>query len=279
MTYQELLNKGIDLLKKSGGYANEASLLLLEYTRALKIDLYLNINNEVSLELSSKYLQGIERLIKCEPLAYIIGTQPFYGYDFIVDKRVLIPRFETEELVGEILMLLDEEFIDYSNIKVLDVGCGSGAIGLTLALEEKRILLTSSDISSDALELAEENAQKLNVEANFICSDMLEKITGKFDVIVANPPYIRNDAVLESSVKDYEPEIALFGGDDGLYYYRILLANIKEFLNSKYLIAMEIGYDQKVDILALANKYFPQASIEVKQDLNGKDRMLIIKGS
>lgn len=278
MTYKDLIKKGSDILESSGAYPQEASMLMLEYAKENNLDLYLNMDKEVDIDFQDKYLKAIERLSKHEPLAYIIGCQPFYGYDFIVDNRVLIPRPETEELVGEVLMNIDEMFMDDDKLSVIDVATGSGAIGLTLALEESKVAITLTDISESALAVARENASKFNIEAEFILSDMLKSVNNKYDVLVANPPYIKNQAILEKSVKDYEPHLALYGGDSGLIYYQEILESASKVLNDKFLIAMEIGYDQGKSILDLANKYFANCKIEIKKDINKKDRILLIKG-
>ncbi len=279
MNYRELLKEGIKSLEDNNIYSQQAQLLMLEYTKAKRIDLYASYQEVVEQEFIDIYRQGINRLISNEPLGYIVGYQPFFGYNIKVDQRVLIPRPETEELVGEVLMCIDEMFANKDSIRVIDVATGSGAIAISLAKEEPKLEMWASDISEDALMLARENAETLGAKVTFVKSDMLDELYNidSFDVVVCNPPYIKASEDLDKSVTVYEPHIALFGGEDGLKFYRRVLKDVNRIINKRALIAFEIGYDQGDKLKALAREYFPIAEINIKQDINGKDRMLIIK--
>lgn len=192
---------------------------------------------------------------------------------------MLIPRDETAELVALILACIDEDY-PQGEVKVVDVGCGSGAIALSLAQEEKRVHVSLSDISPAALAIAKENAEQYGVRADFYCGDMLHPLQEsgkKWNILVSNPPYIPEEEVLDISVKDYEPHIALFGGQDGLRFYRILLREARSILEEHGHIFFEIAWNQKTKLVELARSYFPEAEIEVRKDINGKDRMFCLK--
>ena len=229
------------------------------------------------IEYLKKYYKGnideaIERLNNGEPVQYIVGNVDFYNSNFIVNKNVLIPRFETEELVLNTINFIKEYF---NKPKVLDIGTGSGAIAISIKKEIDSIVY-ATDISKEALEVAKENAKRNKVDINFINTNLYDGINEKFDVIVSNPPYIRYDEEIDEVVKNNEPHIALYADNNGLYYYEEILKNIKNILNDKYLIAFEIGKDQAEDINKLKDKYLPDSSILLKKDLEGRDRMIFI---
>ncbi len=215
-------------------------------------------------------------LYENEPVQYLIGSSCFYGYDFKVTKDVLIPRYETEELVEQVLYRYDSYFKG-QQVDVCDLATGSGCIGITLALEEKLMRVVATDISKDALRIAKENSEKLGANVEFLEGDMLEPVKNrKFDIFVSNPPYIPEKENVMSLVKDNEPNIALFGGEDGMKFYRIILENVHTLLKEKAIVCFEHGYDKKEEMLALAKHYFPEARVEVLKDLEGKDRMTFI---
>jgi len=191
----------------------------------------------------------------------------------------LIPRYETEELVEQILYRIDDYFQDEDIIDVVDVGTGCGAIAISLDLEEKRTKVFATDISSQALEIAKQNNKELQANVSFIQGDMLEPLIEKnmkFDIFVSNPPYIPKQQEIQNVVKDNEPHIALFGGEDGLYFYRKIFKDVSKLLKDKALLAFEIGYDQKEDLEREVRKHFIDDDFEIIKDMNGKDRMLFI---
>ena len=210
---------------------------------------------------------------------YIKGKETFFSRDFTVNENVLIPRYETEELVENILYRIDDYFGDYERIQLCDVGTGSGAIAISLALEEEKLNVVATDISHEALEVAKLNAQQLGASVKFYQGDMLQPLIDndmKFDIFVSNPPYIPNEQDIENVVKDNEPHIALFGGNDGLYFYRKIFASVKDVIQEKALLAFEMGFDQRALMEQAVEYYFPHTPYEIIKDINGKDRMLFI---
>ena len=230
------------------------------------------------IEYLKKYYKGniedaIERLNNGEPVQYIVGNVDFYNSNFIVNKNVLIPRFETEELVLNTINFIKEYFNE--KVKVLDIGTGSGAIAISIKKEvDSEVYAT--DISKEALEVAKENAKRNNVDILFTETNLFEGIKDNFDVVISNPPYIRYDEEIDEIVKNNEPHIALYADNNGLYFYEEILKNIKKILNDKYLIAFEIGKDQGEAINKLKEKYLPESNIILKKDLEGRDRMIFI---
>lgn len=213
------------------------------------------------------------QLLVHRPAQYIIGSAEFHGHSFKVDERVLIPRPETEELVD---LILSEN--PNTNIKVLDIGTGSGAIALSLAIDRDNWQVTASDISSNALELAQENSEVIDVAIDFVQSDCFQEITGKYDIIVSNPPYIsetdREEVGL--NVLTSEPHLALFAVEDGYAVYRKIAENAQKHLTEKGKIYLEIGYKQGEYVKKLFESAFPKMRIRVLQDQFGKDRMVVV---
>ena len=230
------------------------------------------------IEYLKKYYKGdineaINRLNNGEPVQYIVGNVDFYNYNFIVNKNVLIPRFETEELVEETIMKVKEKF--NKTVDILDIGTGSGAIAISLK-KELDSNVTATDISKEALEVAVENAKRNNVDINFINTNIYDDIDTKFDVVISNPPYISYDEEIEEVVKNNEPHLALYANNNGLYFYKEILKNIKNILKERYLICFEIGESQYKDIKIFKDEYLPDSIIELKKDLQGRDRMVFI---
>ena len=231
-----------------------------------------------NIEYLKKYYKGnideaIERLNNGEPVQYIVGNVDFYNYNFIVNKNVLIPRFETEELVLNTINFIKSH--NLKDIKILDIGTGSGAIAITLKKETNEEVY-ATDISNEALEVAKLNAKRNDASINFINTNLYDGVDEKFDVVISNPPYIRYDEEIDEVVKNNEPHLALYADNNGLYYYEEILKNIKSILKDKYLIAFEIGKDQYRSIEEFKNKYLPDSKIYLKKDLEGRDRMVFI---
>ena len=215
-----------------------------------------------------------------KPLSYVLGYECFYGYNFKVNEDVLIPRPETEELVGLVLSMFDDKFSDREHVNVFDVATGSGAIGITLNLEERKMDVIASDISMEALKVAKENNDALHANVSFICGSMLDPFVDRdlhCDILVCNPPYIPSEEKMEHSVVDYEPHVALFGGEDGLKFYRDVFEKAHLVLNEKAFLAFEMGYQQGEALTDLAKEYFKDATITVHKDMAEKDRMLTIE--
>ncbi len=255
-----------------------AVILLLEHILGVSPSkLYLMMEDDIAIDKTSKFDSDFSKyLYENKPIQHIIGYSTFYGYDFIVNEDVLIPRRETEELVENILYLYDDYFKG-QDIDVCDLATGSGNIAITLKKEEEHMHITATDISKKALDVAKMNAKKLDADVNFIEGDMLNPVLGmKFDIFISNPPYIPDEEYVESLVKDNEPNIALFGGEDGLKFYHIILEGVKPLLKEKAIIAFEHGYDKKEALTKIALENFPDARVEVIKDLEGKDRMMFI---
>ena len=230
------------------------------------------------IEYLKKYYEGnIDDALKLYengvPVQYIVGNVDFYGYNFIVNENVLIPRFETEELVDRTIKYI-RSFFDKS-VKIVDLGCGSGCIDITLSLE-LGICVDAVDISSAALEVAKENCVRNNASVNYYLGNMLEPLNDKYDVIISNPPYISYDEEIDDVVKNNEPSIALYADNDGLYFYEEILKNCKNYLNDKFMICFEIGYTQGERIKDMALKYLGDVSVSIEKDLSGRDRFVFI---
>ena len=238
----------------------------------------MNVNNK-QINYLKKYYKGyindaIKRLEKNEPVQYIVGNVDFYGYILNVNKNVLIPRRETEELVEEVI----KRFKEFNKPTIIDVGTGSGAIAISLS-KELKCHVYASDISDKALKIAKANAINNKANITFLEGDMLKpyiKNNIKTDIIVSNPPYIKEDEEIEDIVKNNEPHLALYAKNNGLEFYESILKDAKKVLNDKYLIAFETGQTQGVDIKALALKYLGNVSVEIKKDLSDKNRFVFV---
>jgi release factor glutamine methyltransferase len=280
MKIQELLKFGYDTLKKVNieTYMLDAQLLLGEVLNVDKLFIITNRDMTVEDKIADEYIRLIKLREKKMPVKYIIKQAEFMGIDFFIKEGVLIPRGDTEILVEETLKEI--KINSYKNI--CDVCCGSGAIGIAIAYYEEATNVICYDISDIALEVTKENVNKhkLNHRIEVNKSDLLSdaiKNKEKFDVVVSNPPYIKKDIIdtLMEDVKNYEPFIALCGGEDGLYFYRKLVIQSKEVLNIGGTLLFEIGYDQKEEVIKLMKDSGFKDVICIK-DLSSNDR--VVKG-
>lgn len=271
MRVEDLIVEG-----KKHVHSDFAKMLLSDLLGINSLQLYDYLDKEVSEDIKDKYFEKIELLKQDKPVQYVIGNVNFYGLTFKVNENVLIPRFETEELVENTINLIKEKFPDKKDLKIIDLGCGSGAIGLTLKHFLPDADITLLDISDKALEVAKENASNLGLDVNFVLGDMLDNVDDKFDIIISNPPYIETNEEIEKIVLDNEPALALFGGDDGLDLYRKILGSCKKNLNDEFIIAFEIGYSQESRIIELAHQNLENITAYGKKDLSGRDRMVFI---
>lgn len=218
--------------------------------------------------------ENLKQLEKGMPVQYIIGNVDFYGNIIEVNKNVLIPRFETEQLVEKSINYINKYF---NSPNIIDIGTGSGCIAITLKKEIENATIDALDISKEALKVAQKNATNNNVNINFIEGNILDPLNKKYDIIISNPPYIApNDKEVMDIVKDYEPHNALYAPNNGLYFYEEIIKNSKRVLNDKFMIAFEIGYKQAADIKKIANKYYPKAKVLIEKDLNNLDRFIFI---
>lgn len=279
MTVRELIRQSEAMLDEKDKDCNVAKVLFYHLANKEPHQLYLMMDEEVDEDLYEAFQAGMKRYMSGEPIQYIKGKETFFSRDFIVNENVLIPRYETEELVENILYKIDDYFEDYDKIDLCDVGTGSGAIAISLALEEPKLKVVATDISEEALEVARLNAKKLSAKVDFYQGDMLQPLIDrhiKVDIFVSNPPYIPNEQEIESVVKDNEPHVALFGGKDGLYFYRQIFSRAKEVIKDRALLAFEMGFDQRELMNEAVEYYFPDTPYEIMKDMNGKDRMLFI---
>ena len=265
-----------DFEEKLIAQGEEAESLSFVY-RSLKnlsfTDFVFALQQEVTEEEKQFVEEIYKKLAAHIPAQYIIGHAEFFGMQLKVDERVLIPRPETEELVDLILTENPEK-----NLKVLDIGTGSGAIALALAKNRPDWSVTAADISQDALELATENANVQNLNLSFIKSDCFSKISSKYDIIVSNPPYISREdqEEVDLNVLHSEPHLALFADEDGLAIYRRIAESSKDYLNDGGKIYLEIGYKQGQSVPALFTENFPEKRVRTLKDQFGQDRMVVI---
>ena len=273
-SYKGLLDFGKEKLRQSG--VEEAELdarYILEKVSGLsRAEYFLHSDDKIDNDKTEEFLRLIERRSERIPLSYVIGIRDFMGFTFKVNENVLIPEQETELLV--------EEVIKYCKGKtVLDMCTGSGCIAISISLLGEPDIVVASDISDKALEVAKENAELLKAsEVKFVKGDLFENITGSFDIIVSNPPYIETHIIekLEPEVRDYIPRLALDGDKDGLKFYKNITKKAIKYLNKNARIFYEIGYNQSeavTDIL-LENGF---EEIKIIKDYSGLDRIVTAK--
>ena len=278
MNRRQAITKACLLLRRQGKEESLARFLLM-YMLDESPQIFSNsLSEQLSKEKEEKYFSLIEKHIREDmPLSHLVGFEYFYDRKFKVTKDVLSPRMETEELIYRVIEYVKTTKKD--SVKILDLCTGSGIIAITLKkeLEIKSIELIASDISEEALEVAKENAELNNADIKFIQSDVFNDIDEKFDIIVSNPPYIdRKDKVtMKTNVLNYDPHLALFAEEEGMYFYRKIVEEAKTYLNDSGVIFFEIGHDQREKILKLADMNDYHA--EVYKDLNGRDRMAFLE--
>lgn len=278
MKIEESLKKAIKDLKENK--IEEPTLkarLLLAYVLKIKKEYLICHEDELIKEKNQEeYEKAIEKLIKGYPLQYITNHQEFMKLDFYVDENVLIPRADTEITVEEVISYCKKEEKKY---KILDLCTGSGAIAISLAKYIPNCEITAVDISKLALEIAKKNAKENGIEnITWVLSDLFFEVQGKFDIIVSNPPYIKKEVIktLDKQVQK-EPILALDGGEDGLLFYKEIIQKAPEYLEKCGAIFLEIGYDQKEEVINLIKKNNQYKEVECKKDLGRNDRMIMAK--
>lgn len=230
-------------------------------------------------ELILKYLpqekqkKALQKLAKGYPVQYIIGNVEFCDTLIAVNKNVLIPRFETEYLVAKTINYIQKKFKD--EVSIIDLGTGSGCIAIALK-KALNAQVTAIDISAKALKVAKKNAALNKVNISFLKGDISQKVVGKYDCLISNPPYIAESDFIDPKVKKYEPHQALFAKDKGLYFYKKILGYAPAVLNKKFLIALEIGENQKEDLECLLKATYQQYKYCFEKDLNNRYRYLFI---
>jgi release factor glutamine methyltransferase len=258
--------------------------LLLAYSLDIKrLDLYLQHDRPLNKNELSHFKVLIKKRVENQPLAYITGEKGFYESDFKVTKDVLIPRPDTETIVEQALKILSVDKKSRS-WNILELGTGSGIIIISLAKEKSHNYYFASDFSIAALKIAKKNAEKIiNNKINFVCTDWFSSIkeSMQFDLIISNPPYIPSSEIakLEPEIREFEPMLALDGGKDGLNSFRIILKKAHRHLAPGGMILLEIGFDQKEELINIVNKYFQYQSIKFIKDLAGHNRVALIKKS
>ena len=234
-------------------------------------------DNDLRL-LKEKYPHNLEDILKKiknnYPIQYLIGNVNFYGYPINVDESVLIPRFETEQLVEKTIDLIKK--YNFLNASVLDMATGSGCIAITLKKELPTLKIEALDYSVKALKKASENINLNNVDISLFKHDILkDTLTKKYDLIISNPPYVPKNQPVEKNIA-YEPQDAIFASHNGLLFYEKIASIAPNIVHQKSIIALEINYDQKQQVIALFQKKFPKSKIFCQQDYNGFDRFIFI---
>lgn len=273
-TFRELLKLGTSSLEKAGvPDAGSDAWALMEFSFRIEKGYYfLHEDDKIEKEQQERYEKLIAEREKRIPLQQITQTAWFMGYPFYVNENVLTPRFDTEILVEQVGKLLKP------GMRILDLCTGSGCILLSLLSEYRELNLegVGADISAAALDVAKENQKRLKVKASMVESNLFSQVEGEFDLIVSNPPYIATGELqkLMPEVRDHEPQLALDGKEDGLYFYREIIKQASGYLRSGGWLCFEIGYDQGV-VLEQLMKYAGYKNVKIGKDLAGLDRIAI----
>ena len=278
MNRRQAILKACLLLRRQDKEESLAKFLLMYMLDETSEQFSNKLSEELSVEQENRYFDLINKNINEDtPLSHLVGFDYFYDRKFKVTRDVLSPRIETEELIYKVLEYIKKSKKD--SFRILDLCTGSGIIAITLKKEivEKYTEIVASDISEKALSIAIENANNNNANITFIKSDLFDNISGKFDLIISNPPYIsyKDKITIKDSVLNYDPHLALFAEEDGIYFYRKIIENANQYLENDGTIFLEIGYDQKEKILELgkSNNFITT----VYKDINGKDRIAYLE--
>lgn len=274
MNRRQAILKACLLLRRQDKEESLAKFLLMYMLDETAEQFSNKLSEELSVEQKNRYFDLINKNINEDtPLSHLVGFDYFYDRKFKVTKDVLSPRMETEELIYKVLEYIIKSKKD--SFRILDLCTGSGIIAITLKKEivEKYTEIVASDISEKALSIAIENANNNNANITFIKSDLFDNISGKFDLIISNPPYIsyKDKIIIKDSVLNYDPHLALFAEEDGIYFYRKIIENAVHYLSKDGVIFFEIGYDQKEKIFELGkiNNFITT----VYKDINDRDRI------
>ncbi|WP_214846126.1 peptide chain release factor N(5)-glutamine methyltransferase [Exiguobacterium sp. S90] len=273
MRIAKRLNQAQTMLAAAGREASSAEWLLMHVLQVDRTGLLVRLSDELSPDDDLLFSEYLLAHVNGVPVQHLIGYQPFYGRDFQVTPAVLIPRPETEELIEFVVRRLGGG--TFHPGEIVDIGTGSGAIGVTLALELRQPV-TTVDISEDALVVAKKNQAALGGDVTFLQGDLLEPLADQsVRVLVSNPPYIEEDELLSDVVFDHEPHLALFGGKDGLVFYRRLIDGSTRILKDDFrLIVFEIGHNQGSEVQMMLKERYPTAETGILKDINGKDRIV-----
>lgn len=274
----EVLKRASLFLEKYNRETRVAELLLEHHLGLTRNAFFMNMREAIAIDIEDRFMADVKKHAETGiPIQHLTGYEEFYGRRFSVDNHVLIPRFETEELVQQVIKTVKSNAD--TPIRLVDVGTGSGIIAITLALELENVEVLATDISSEALKVAKKNASELGAMVTFKQGDFLESLINEdifVDIIVSNPPYIaeseRKD--LSDTVKNFDPALALFADENGLAAYKRIIIQAKDMLKLDGILAFEIGHSQGEAIKHLIIESFPQATVDIMKDINGKDRIV-----
>lgn len=277
----EVLQWASLFLEKNNRESRVAELLLQHHLGVSRAVFFANMQEDIPDDIYEAFKADIEKHAETGvPLQHLTGYEYFYGRRFTVDGHVLIPRPETEELVQHVI----RHDVDFRKkpLRIVDVGTGSGVIAITLKLEWSDAEVFATDISEEALQVAKKNAAEWNADVAFLQGNFLEPLIERemvVDILVSNPPYIAETErnVLSDTVKNYDPELALFAGDDGLSAYKEIIRQAKRVVRPGGLIAFEIGHEQGNAVKKLLMETFPYSDVDILQDINKKDRIVTAK--
>lgn len=273
-SFNDTLSEVKKTLSKENKEPRIADILMEDLFSMDTVSLLVNGHKKMDEKDYKLFLESIKRALNDEPVQYITGVQHFYGRVFNVTRDTLIPRNETEELVELVLNRTNGG-------TVADIGTGTGAIGISLKLENDAFKVYLTDVSKNALKVAKRNKEKLDADVEILYGNLFEPIVNrniKVDVLVSNPPYIDYSELddMSDSVKKFEPKLALFAKENGLYFYRKMIESLDDVLNDGGKVFFEIGWKEKDDVLSLVDKCWPNSKREVIKDINGNDRILYI---
>ncbi|MCO5477679.1 protein-(glutamine-N5) methyltransferase, release factor-specific [Enterococcus sp. AZ091] len=275
-TYREVLSRASSFLETKGleGYAIQ--YLFLARKNWQKLDWLLHMDQQISPADEVQIEADLQQLLAYRPPQYLLGYEEFYGHRFKVTEDTLIPRPETEELVALCL----EQTEPAENLRVVDIGTGTGAIAVSLKLARPHWQIAAVDLSEAALAVAKENAAQLGAEVAFYQGDTLTPVGDQsWDIIVSNPPYISEQEweLMDASVRQFEPQMALFAAENGLVMYRKIADQAKKLLTPDGKIFVEIGFQQGKSVQRIFAEAFPDKKVTVIQDLSGKDRLVAVQ--
>ncbi|MGY0691210.1 peptide chain release factor N(5)-glutamine methyltransferase [Virgibacillus sp. FSP13] len=277
MKQYEVLQRASLFLEQHNRETNIAALLLQYYLQVSRSAFFMKMRDPVPDAVVQQFQNAVKAHAETGvPIQHLIGHEVFYGRTFHVNEHVLIPRPETEELVHHVMKRIKH---DDQPLTIADIGTGSGIIACTLALELKNCTVYATDISEKALTVAENNANQLGANVTFLQGDFLQPLIDKqikADIIISNPPYIArsDESSLSDTVKLYDPELALFAEENGLAAYREIITKLPHVISDHAYVAFEIGYQQGASVTAFLENQFPESTVNVIQDINGKDRIV-----
>lgn len=283
MKQHEVLRRASLFLQKNNSEQKIAELLLQHYKGETPSQFYANMHEELPQSVIDQLWKDIDIHVATGiPMQHLIGYEFFYGRKFYVNDQVLIPRPETEELVGHLLKIIQTDYTD-RHVNIADIGTGSGIIAITLACElQNQATIYATDISEGAIQIAQKNAKKNEVNIHFLKGNFAQPLIDQsipLNIIVSNPPYIAysEKKSLSRTVKNFDPEIALFAEAHGLAAYDTIIDQSKNLLTADSILAFEIGHNQGTAVQELLQKSYPKSTVHIKQDINGHDRIVIAK--